>query len=669
MAHSHEHAHPHPHEHPHEHPHRHEHQTGGHASPDPAIHEILEHMRERGMETAFDRFAAQKPQCGFGISGVCCRNCVMGPCRVTPKSPRGVCGANADVIVARNLLRSLAAAVSAHGARSREVMLALKATSEKRFSATIQGTAKVKAIATAFGLKTRGKSIERLAGEVASVLLEDLSRSTPDKHRTLHALAPKERLAVWGDLGILPIGAYHEVFEALHRTTTGTDGSWENIMQQFLRCGLAFGWSSVTGGAIAMDCLYGPPRRSTVTANLGTLTEGTVNIALHGHSPVLVSAVVAASRRPELLDYAKAHGAKGINLYGICCSGLSAMYRYGDIHPLANAMGAELVLATGALDLWVADMQDVFPTIMDVANCCKTKVVTTSDSCHLPGAEHHGFDHDHTNLHEAEALADLIVRSGIERHAERIDVPRVIPQHSTEAEIGFSVENVFAAFGGAKALADHIQSGRIRGVVNVVGCNNPKVPYEQTVLDVVDILLAENVLVLTNGCASFPLLKLGYCRRAAVEKAGAGLREALSGNDLPPVLHMGECLDNARASGLFRAVADAAGHAIREMPYAFASPEWSNEKGIGAALSFRLMGVSSYHCIAAPVAGSDNVLRFLSEGTAGTLGAVMVTIRDPRELARKMIDDLGARRAALGWSAIRRSNDGTTSPFSDRRLP
>jgi anaerobic carbon-monoxide dehydrogenase catalytic subunit len=618
-------------------------------TPDPAVREMLIHMEKAGIETSFDRFDAQKPHCGFGLAGTCCKNCHMGPCRITPKSPKGVCGADAHVIVARNILRWVAAGVGAHGARGREVMLALKGAAEGELDIPILGPEKVIGTAKAFGIFSEEKTVLELAGEIAMILLEDLCRTVPGPHRTLETLAPKERIAVWKELDILPIGAYHEVFEALHRTTTGTDGDWENLMRQVLRCGLAFAWSSVAGSAIAMDCLYGLPKRSRITTNLGVIQPASVNMAVHGHSPVLVAAIVTAARRGDLIDEAKARGAEGIRLYGICCSGHSALAKFGDIHPLTSAMGAELALATGALDLWVADVQDVFPGIMDVAACFHTRVVTTSDSARLPGATHLGFDHHHSNLAEADALAERIVRMAIDAYHDRDNGKVFIPQARVDAEVGFSVENVMATFGGAPVLLKHLRSGRVRGIVNLVGCNNPKVVYEEAVVQVAQALIAHDVIVLTNGCAAYALLKTGYCLPEALQESGSGLQEVLGPHKLPPVWHMGECLDNARATGMFRALADAAGEPLKRVPFAFSSPEWSNEKGVGAALGFRLLGLNSYHCIEPPVGGSDKVSRFLAEDTQALLGAVMVVDHDPQSLAARIIADLDGRRAELGW--------------------
>lgn len=618
-------------------------------TPDPAVREMLGHMEKLGCETCFDRFDSQKPHCNFGMAGVCCRNCNIGPCRITKKSPRGVCGADADLIVARNLLRWVAAGVAAHGARGREIMLALKKAGEGVLDMPISGAGKLKKAAIQLGVSTRGKSVEKLAAKVADILLEDLARTVPDKHKTLSAFATGERIQKWKELDILPISAYHEVFEALHRTTTGTDGDWKNIMKQFLRCGLAFAWSSVLGSSIAMDSLFGLPVRSTVKANLGALKEGYVNIAVHGHSPLLVSEIVKQGRREKYIQLAREKGALGIQFYGICCSGLSAMYRYGGVIPLSNAIGAELVLGTGALDLWVADVQDVFPSIMDVAKCFKTTVVTTSDSGRLPGAEHYGYDHHHANLNETVKLAQTIIERAIESFAERRDVPVFIPQYEVDAEIGFSVEYAVSRFGSIAVIADALKSGKIRGVVNLVGCNNPRVMYEKAIADVTQKLIENNILVLTNGCASFPLLKLGYCNTQALEKTGDALREFLA-PDLPPVWHVGECLDNARASAFFRALADALGQDIKDLPFAFASPEWSNEKGVAAALGFRLLGINSYHSVYPPVQGSENVMKYLFEDTKETLGSVMVVEVDPAKLADRIISDINQKRNALSWN-------------------
>ena len=617
-------------------------------TPDPAVREMLLRAEQLGFDTTFDRFDKQKPQCSFGLAGICCKICNMGPCKITPKSPKGICGADADLIVARNLLRSAAAGAAQHGMHGREVILSLKWAAEGKLNLPILGQQKIRDTAKAFGIKTERRSIKRIASELADKLLEDMSRTVPDDYEVIKACAPAERQKVWKDLDIIPISAYHEVFEAYHKSGVGTDGDWRSIMQQFLRCGLAFTFSGVVSTAIATDSLFGVGDRVTSKVNIGALKKGYVNIAVHGHLPTLVSEIVKVGQEEAFIELAKQAGAKGIRFYGICCSGLSAMYRYAGVIPLSNAVSAELVLGTGALDLWIADVQDVFPSIMEVAKCFRTTVVTTSESARLPGAERFEYDHHHSNIGETRELAEKIVLRGIESFKDRQGIPVYIPPYEVDAEVGFSPEYVHKHYGSMKPLYEAVKEGKILGIVNIVGCNNPKVVYEKCVIDVANALLRNNILILTNGCASFPLMKMGYCNVSGQEHAGESLKEFLG--DLPPVWHVGECIDNTKSSGIFAGVAGEAGKPLYEMPFAFSSPEWSNEKGIDAALGFRLMGINSYHCVEAQIHGSKNVIEFLKEGTKELLGSVMVVDTNPDSLGEKIVADIIEKRKALGWA-------------------
>ena len=620
-------------------------------TPDSGVASMINHLNNKGCDTCFDRFDAQKPHCIYGLTGTCCQNCHMGPCQIMPNATKGTCGADEHVISSRNILRAMAGGASSHGARSRELILNLKHIAKKGDDSAILGHTKLVAVAKTFNVYDEKKSMCELAIEVSDLLLEDLSRSSDASHNTIEAFAPKDRIALWKKLNIMPISTYHEVFESMHRTGVGTDGDWENLMEQMLRCGLSFSFGSVLGGALTMDILYGPPKRSIVDTNFDALKPEFVNIAVHGHTPVIVHTLVELAHSKKWQDKAKKTGAAGIRLYGICCSGLSAAFRQGEVYPLSNSIGAELVMGTGALDAWVVDVQDVYPSIMDVAQCFHTKIITTNDSAKLPGAIHLGLNHTDSNFDEIVNIAQKILNIAIENRPLRVAGNVYIPRVSTKAELGFSIESLFEAFGGGNKLLESIKKGEIKGIVNLVGCNNPKVLYEKTICEVADILLSENILVLTNGCASFPLLKLGYCHHDANDnKSGQRLRDKAKEVGIPPVLHFGECLDNARASALFKTLSDLANETTNKMPFAYSSPEWSNEKGVGAALGFRLMGFNSYHCIEPPITGSQLVTKFFYEDTKDTLGAIMVVDTNPKSLAQKIIEDFNQRRSTLGWS-------------------
>lgn len=618
-------------------------------TPDPAVREMILRSTQLGIDTTFDRFDKQQPQCNFGLAGICCKICNMGPCRITSKAKRGVCGADADLIVARNLLRAAAAGAAQHGMHARELMLELMWAAEGKLDEPLLGEQKIFSTAKAFGIPTKNRDVKDVAYDLARALLDDLSSPDPSHvYKSAEVCAPPDRVKVWKDLDLMPISAYHEVFEAYHKTAVGTDGDWKSIMEHFLRCGLAFCFTGVAGASLATDALFGVGDRVTSKVNIGALKKGYVNIAVHGHLPLLVKEIVKCGQSEEMIELAKSKGAKGIQFYGICCSALSAMYRYDGVIPLSNAVSAELVLMTGALDLWVADVQDVFPAIMDVAKCYKTTVVTTSASARLPGAERMEYDRHHSNIGQTKELAKRIVLRGIESFEQRRGVPVFIPPYEVTAEVGFSVEYLMKRFGSFEPIADALKSGKILGIVNMVGCNNPKVPYERCIADVAKVLIENNVLILSNGCASYPLMKLGYCAKDAVNLAGRKLQEFLR-PDLPPVWHVGECIDNTRSSGIMAGVAKACGQQLPDMPYAFTSPEWSNEKGIDAALAFRLLGISSYHCVEAQIFGSKNVIEFLKLGTEETLGSHMVVNVDPVKLGEQIVADMKEKRKKLGW--------------------
>lgn len=383
--------------------------------------------------------------------------------------------------------------------------------------------------------------------------------------------------------------------------------------------------------------------------NVGALEKNYVNIAVHGHLPMLVSKVVELGNSEEYQQKAREIGAKGVKFYGICCSGLAAMYRYENVIPLSNAVGAELVLGTGALDLWCADIQDVYPAIMDVAKCTQTVVVTTSDAARLPGSEHYAYDRFHSNMGDTEKIARKIMDRALQAHWERRGLPVFIPPYEVKGKVGFNPYNVGQTFGYDK-IAKALESGQIRGVVNIVGCSNPRVVFEKPTYEIALEMLKNDIVILTNGCASFPLLKMGLCDPDSVmEKCGPGLQAFFKETDMPPVWHVDECVDNAKSSGIFGTITGQFGRALKEMPFAMSSPEWSNEKGVCASLGFRLHGINSYHCVEPPVQGSKKVTDFLKKDSAEYLGSVMYVHTDGKTVAAKIIEDINAKRRVLGW--------------------
>ncbi|MBI5444350.1 MAG: anaerobic carbon-monoxide dehydrogenase catalytic subunit, partial [Deltaproteobacteria bacterium] len=633
-------------------------------TPNPASRELLSRLGEDGTETAFDRFEAQQPQCGFGLRGTCCRMCQWGPCRIGPKSPRGICGRDQTSIVFANILRALVSGLAGHARHAHEVLLSVVAAAEGRLDVPLLGEERVRDLAARFRLPA-DLPLAEAARKVAGVLLEDLGRLTAEPLALLEAYAPEERKERWRELGILPRSASYEVLEALHMTTLGGCSDWRALAAQELRAALAYCYATLFGSSFATEILYGVPRPRPGRAGYGVLREDSVNLLLHGHSPVMAEQVLLAAEEPELQALAREAGAAEINVAGLCCTGDELLARHG-IPTITNILGQELVLGTGAVDAVVADMQCVIPGIREVADCYGTRLVTTCDSNRIEGAVHVAFDPERPEGFEEDARR--IVRLAIEAFRTR-DRSRIrIPARSEPAVGGWSTEAILEAFGGRERLAELLRSGRLKGIATLVGCNNPKVPYEANHVTIARRLVAGDVLVTTTGCCSHALLNAGLCAPEAAAEAGPGLRGLCEEGGIPPVLAVGGCVDNARTLRLFFALSDALGVPLKDLPLLFVGGEPGNEKTVGQGATFLCHGISNLSGFPAPIpvavptakegatsndemsANRNDVVEFFGgEGLYDKVGAKIYTEPDPALAAQTAKMHFRRKRRALGW--------------------
>ncbi|MCX7935183.1 MAG: carbon monoxide dehydrogenase, partial [Planctomycetota bacterium] len=316
---------------------------------DGATCEMLRKAEAEGADTCFTRMDQQAAQCGFGKAGICCRICHLGPCRITQKAPRGVCGADADTIVARNYLREVAGGAAAHSDHGRHLVLLLKAVAEGRGgSYRISDERALRDAARKYGIEDIGRSKEAVAGDLAETLLREFT-AQEGKLQTL-GLAPLKRQAVWQQHGIEPTGIDRTMVEALHRTTMGVDHDYRHLLMHAFRASLADGWGGSRIATIVSDILFGTPQPVQSAANLGVLGERTVNVVVHGHEPALSDQLALASRDAEVIAAARAAGAEGITLAGICCTANEILIRHGV--PLAgNFLQQELAVLTGAVEM------------------------------------------------------------------------------------------------------------------------------------------------------------------------------------------------------------------------------------------------------------------------------------------------------------------------------
>lgn len=606
---------------------------------------VIEKARREGIETVWDRHEAQKPRCGYCDLGLSCRICAMGPCRIDPfgEGPQqGVCGADADIMVARNLGRMIAAGSASHSDHGRDLVETLLAVGEGRAPGyAIADEGKLRALAAEYGIATDGKDALALARELAEEMLEEFGMKK-GRLQFVNRM-PASRVAVWEKLGLLPRGIDREVTEMMHRTHMGVDNDYVNILLHGFRTALADGLGGSMIGTELSDVLFGVPKPTTSRANLGVIRADQVNILLHGHNPVVSEMVARAAEDPALVARAKELGAQGINLVGLCCTGNELLMRRG-IPMAGNHLMTELVLVTGAVDMMIVDYQCIMPALTRTAGCYHTKFVSTSPKAKFPGAEHREF-----NPENAEALAREVVREAVENFRNRKPGAVSIPAEPVSQMSGFSVEAVLEALGGTpKPLVDAIAAGKIRGAVGVVGCNNPKVKHDQGHVELTRRLIANDILVLDTGCAAVANAKAGFKVPEAADLAGPGLREVCKALGIPPVLHVGSCVDNTRILHLAGALANALGVDTAQLPLAGAAPEWYSEKAVAIAFYVVAAGITTFLGVVPPILGSPNIVKLATEGLEDVIGARFVVEPDPAKCAEAITAHIEAKRTGLG---------------------
>jgi carbon-monoxide dehydrogenase catalytic subunit len=611
--------------------------------------QMIDRAREEGIETVWDRLRTQEPQCGYCQLGLSCRNCAMGPCRIDPfgEGPqKGVCGADADVIVARNLGRAIAAGSSSHSDHGRDILEVFSAMAHGETSGyQVTDEAKLRRIAEEIGIATEGRSVNEVAIDLADELMANYG--TAKGSLSFVERVPALRREKWAALGITPRGIDRENVEMMHRTHMGVDNDYVNLLLHGLRTALADGWGGSMIATELSDIMFGTPTPVTSEVNLGVLEADQVNIAMHGHNPLLSDVVVTAAQDPELVELARSYGATGINIVGLCCTGNEMLMRKG-VHMAGNHLMQELVLVTGALEAMVVDYQCIMPSVVDVAKCYHTKVISTSDKAKFPGATHVSFD-----PRRGAEIARDIVRIAVEAYPNRNRDRVRIPVAPVQMMGGFSVEAILGALGGTpQPLVDAIVAGTIRGAVAVVGCNNPKLAQDFEHIELTRKLIENDILVLVTGCAAVANGKAGQMMPAAADLAGPGLGAVCKSLGIPPVLHMGSCVDNSRVMQLAAALANAIGVDIDSLPLAGAAPEWYSEKAVAIGAYVVGSGITTVLGVQPPIFGSANVVNLLAGGLDNVVGAKFAVEPDPYKAALLIRRHIEAKRQGLGLTFI-----------------
>jgi carbon-monoxide dehydrogenase catalytic subunit len=629
---------------------------------DPATLEMISKAKNEGVSTAFERAEKMKP-CPIGQEGSCCRICSMGPCRVpagknkeeTPEEKakrKGVCGATAETIAARNFTRMVSGGSAAHSDHARRVVEAFLLTTEgKAPGFSIKDEQKLLALALDFGVDIGERSNEAIAADIAHKAMAEFGQQNGEL--TLMHKAPLKRQELWRKLGVAPRGIDREIVESMHRTHMGVDQDYHSLLSQSMRTALADGWGGSMIATELQDIMFGTPAPVFSQINLGVLKADEVNIIIHGHEPQLAEILAVTTQDPEMIAYAKSKGAAGINLAGMCCTANEILMRHGV--PIAgNFLQQELAIVTGVLDALVVDVQCIMQGIQDVAQCYHTKIITTDPRAHITGAQHIEFDE-----HNAIDTAKKIIKTAVDNFSARgknIHVPDV----KTEMIAGFSHETINYLQGGVfrasyRPLNENIINGRIRGVAGVVGCNNARVTHDDAHVRLVKELIKNDVLVLQTGCAAMACAKAGLMLPEAAAEAGPGLRSVCEALGIPPVLHMGSCVDNARILVAATAMVKdgGLGDDISDLPVAGAAPEWMSEKALSIGQYFVGSGVYTVFGVNWPTVGSKEVTEYLFSDYEKMYGGMWAFEADPIKMAEMMIAHIDKKRQALGIDKAR----------------
>jgi carbon-monoxide dehydrogenase catalytic subunit len=562
----------------------------------------------------------------------------------------GLCGATPATVAARNFARMVAGGASAHMDHALETAMAFLAAARGESDYKIKDEKKLRALAEVFEIKTEGRSTKDIAIEVGEKALAEFGKQEGGLYCIKRA--PKKRQELWKKLGVTPRGIQREVVEIMHRTHMGTDQDYRNLILQATRCALADGWGGSMISTELQDIMFGTPVPIRAVVNLGVLSKDEVNVVVHGHEPILSEAMALVAQEPEMIEAAKKVGAKGINLVGVCCTGNEVLMRHG-IPVAGSFIQQEIVLATGAVEIMVVDVQCIMQSLPEVAGCFHTEVITTSDRAQIPGAEHIEVHH-----HNAVDTARQIIQRAIDRFPQRGKVN--IPENKMDIVAGFSHETINHMLGGTfrasyRPLNDNIINGRIRGVGAVVGCDSMRVRSGHVHTTVVKELIANNVLVLVTGCAATACGRAGLLTPEAAELAGPGLREVCETVGLPPVLHMGSCVDNSRiliaATEIVRE--GGLGDDIYQVPAAGCAPEWMSEKAISIGQYFVASGVFVVFGRTFPTTGSKILTDFLFKEMEDLYGGMWAVESDPVKMAQLMIQRIEKGREALGIQETR----------------
>ena len=605
-------------------------------------------IRNLPMETSHQRVEGQSTKCGFGLQGVCCRLCSNGPCRITPKAPRGICGATADVIVARNFLRAVASGSGCYIHVVENTALNVKKTAMEK--GEIKGERSLKRLADAFGVQ--GKDKWETAQIVAEKVIADLYKPEYEKMELVEKLAYAPRFKRWQELGILPGGAKSEVFHGVVKCSTNLNSDPVDMLTDCLKLGISTGLYGLTLTNLLNDVLLGEPELRMAPVGLRVIDPDYINIMITGHQHTIFVDLQEKLISKEAVEKAKAVGAKGFKLVGCTCVGQDLQLRgshYTEVFDghAGNNYTSEAVLATGAIDAVISEFNCTLPGIEPICDSLKIKQICLDDVAKKANAELKPFVFEERETQSMEII-DEIVEAYKERRGN-VEF-NLMPEHGNDHTLtGVSELSLKDFLGGNwKPLIDLIVAGEIKGIAGVVGCSNLTAGgHDVLSVELTKELIAKDILVLTAGCSSGGIENCGLMTPEAAKLAGPKLRAVCEKLNIPPVLNFGPCLAIGRLEIVATELAEAIGIDIPQLPLVLSAAQWLEEQALADGCFGLALGLPLHLGLPPFVTGSKTVTKVLTEDMKELTGGQVIINADAKESADILEKIIEERRSAL----------------------
>ena len=606
------------------------------------------YIRELPMETSHHRVEGQSTKCGFGLQGVCCRLCANGPCRITPKAPRGICGATADVIVARNFLRAVASGSGCYIHIVENTALNVKKTAMAK--GEIKGEKSLKRLAEIFGVE--GKDKWETAQIVAQKVLDDLYKPEYEKMELVEKMAYAPRFQRWQELGILPGGAKGEVFHGVVKCSTNLNSDPVDMLTDCLKLGISTGIYGLTLTNLLNDVLLGEPELRLAPVGLRVIDPDYINIMITGHQHTIFVDLQERLTSKEAVEKAKAAGAKGFKLVGCACVGQDLQLRgahYTEVFDghAGNNYSSEAVLATGGIDAVLSEFNCTLPGIEPICEELKIKQICLDDVAKKANAELKPYVFEEREKQSEEIIDEIVAAY----KARRGSVPmNLLPEHGNDNTLtGVSEVSLKEFLGGNwKPLIDLIVSGDIKGIAGVVGCSNLTAGgHDVLTVEMTKELIAKDILVLTSGCSSGGIENCGLMTPEAAKYAGPKLRAVCEKLNIPPVLNFGPCLAIGRLEIVATELAEAIGVDIPKLPLVLSAAQWLEEQALADGCFGLALGLPLHLGLPPFVTGSKVVTKVLTEDMKSLTGGQVIINGDAKESAEILDKIIEEKRAGL----------------------